>query len=372
MTDLANAIYDQLVALKIDPCKLLYFTSDGAASMIGKQNGCGAHLRRMCNPFMLQMHCIAHRLALAGIDTAEKRENLERYERALRKIHSFFSNSSTRHEELRELQKSLNVPELTPYRPAPTRWLSFHKAVSVMLQTYPAVLSYFRRSLQKSGKDKLSKEQKQDVQDIVHAISEVSFVAWSYFLDDVLGKLAGVCERFQKTDVEFGSAMTDITTVKQTIEDTYWERTRKVKVMQDAVEVEQDRKVFPRAPERLESFYKSVLNSMADHRAIMLPSTEPQVPGESGLLSVEHLDAQLHVGYVEGTTRMLDPIHYSEEHGRRYLYEVRKSIELCARSFVNALNERFPDEDMLNTKAMIMFNLTELAKRMDDRDLMEE
>ena len=45
--------------------KLMTLASDGVSVMTGRLNGVGARLKRDHNPNIMQMHCIAHRLALA-------------------------------------------------------------------------------------------------------------------------------------------------------------------------------------------------------------------------------------------------------------------------------------------------------------------
>ena len=57
------------VAKEISSSKIIGFASDGASVMVGKENGVAARLRKE-NPFMLNIHCIAHRLALASHDAS--------------------------------------------------------------------------------------------------------------------------------------------------------------------------------------------------------------------------------------------------------------------------------------------------------------
>ena len=66
---LTEAIIQYLNQRKIDISKLSGLGSDGASVMVGKHNGVGARMKCL-NPFMLSNHCVAHKLALAGENSA--------------------------------------------------------------------------------------------------------------------------------------------------------------------------------------------------------------------------------------------------------------------------------------------------------------
>lgn len=69
--------------------------------MLG-QNGVGGLMRRGVNPYLLQIHCSAHRLALAVRDVAEKsgpevvQKACSFFDDTLSSIYGYFSNSPKR------------------------------------------------------------------------------------------------------------------------------------------------------------------------------------------------------------------------------------------------------------------------------------
>jgi hypothetical protein len=69
----ANGITEKLLGLfeqyKIDLKKIVALGTDGASTMMGHRNGVSVQLRRK-NPYMLQFHCSAHRLALCTEQSA--------------------------------------------------------------------------------------------------------------------------------------------------------------------------------------------------------------------------------------------------------------------------------------------------------------
>ncbi|GBB86298.1 hypothetical protein RclHR1_12720005 [Rhizophagus clarus] len=71
---------------------LFHIGSDGASVMIGKHNGVVTKLKNK-NPFMISIHCIAHRFALIGKDSVSDVPYFKEYESILKRLYSYFSRS---------------------------------------------------------------------------------------------------------------------------------------------------------------------------------------------------------------------------------------------------------------------------------------
>ncbi|KAF0418305.1 zinc finger protein [Gigaspora margarita] len=69
--DIIDNLNNFFLAKMLEPSKLLHFGSDGDSKMIEVQNSVSAKLKKL-NPFMSNCYCIAHRLALAGKDSAKR------------------------------------------------------------------------------------------------------------------------------------------------------------------------------------------------------------------------------------------------------------------------------------------------------------
>ena len=61
--------------------------------MTGKDNGVATRLLSD-NPYMVSMHCVAHKLALSCVDATKSVKEVGYYEDMLHPIHSYFSRSS--------------------------------------------------------------------------------------------------------------------------------------------------------------------------------------------------------------------------------------------------------------------------------------
>ncbi|CAG8854895.1 45909_t:CDS:2, partial [Gigaspora margarita] len=129
-----NNLNNFFLAKMLEPLKLLHFGSDGDSKMIGIRNSVSAKLKKL-NPFMSNCHCIAHRLALAGKDSAKDVLYFLDYEITIKELYTYFANSHSRWQNLQLIQAQDNeTPELSILQVVSTRWLSLSNAVSNLHQ----------------------------------------------------------------------------------------------------------------------------------------------------------------------------------------------------------------------------------------------
>ena len=60
---------------------------------------------------------------------------------ALTTLWKFFHNSPKRYENLKEIQKALELPELKIVKPSDTRWLAHENCVTTVKKCYGAIVS---------------------------------------------------------------------------------------------------------------------------------------------------------------------------------------------------------------------------------------
>lgn len=75
--------------------KLTSLASDGASVMTGRLTGVGARLRKDI-PHMIQVHCVAHKLALAAGQACKNITLFNEYQLTLKNIYRYFNNSAVR------------------------------------------------------------------------------------------------------------------------------------------------------------------------------------------------------------------------------------------------------------------------------------
>lgn len=92
-----------LDTLKLDRKKLVALGSDGANVMVGKKNGVAALLRQT-HPSLINIHCIAHRLALAAGQASSSVKYLHKFKAILQQLFIYYEASAVRTAGLREIQ----------------------------------------------------------------------------------------------------------------------------------------------------------------------------------------------------------------------------------------------------------------------------
>ena len=91
--------------------KVMGLGTDGAHVMTGKGEGVTGHL--LCeNPMMVNVHCMAHRLALVSSQAGESVKYLKEHQEILTGIYYFMKASVSRTDKLQLVQKLLNKPVL--------------------------------------------------------------------------------------------------------------------------------------------------------------------------------------------------------------------------------------------------------------------
>ena len=140
----AGNIYNQILSFctsnEISYHKIIHFGSDGASNMTGNQTGVARRLKEI-NPFMTSIHCISHRLHLAGKDASDEVEYFQQYEKILRNLYSYFSKSHKRQNLLKLMQEFNDEPTLKVLNLCDTRWLSLSNSVHNLHQIMNSVLA---------------------------------------------------------------------------------------------------------------------------------------------------------------------------------------------------------------------------------------
>ena len=92
---LFESIRGVLIKHKFSLSRLVGFASDGASVMTGIHNGVAAQLKRIC-PQLTSIHCVAHRLQLAGLASVHELDYFDHFESTVKLMHSYFSHSTLR------------------------------------------------------------------------------------------------------------------------------------------------------------------------------------------------------------------------------------------------------------------------------------
>ncbi|CAG8529935.1 16511_t:CDS:2 [Cetraspora pellucida] len=123
---------------ELDIKNIAHFGSDGASTMIGLKNGVSTRFKDL-NPYMTSVHCIAHRLHLAGQDAAKEVPYFKEYESICKSLYGYFSGSYKRMLKLKMIQETNDEPQLCLLNIINTRWLSMSNTVHNLHQILSSV-----------------------------------------------------------------------------------------------------------------------------------------------------------------------------------------------------------------------------------------
>ncbi len=176
--------------------RVITLGSDGASVMMGKRAGVGALLRRE-SAFSIQVHCVAHRVALAVQDAAKSVDQVGAYKRTVASLYSFYKHSVSMTNRLRQLTAALSDEDMTSLKqPCTVRWLSLHKAVKSMKSNWPALVMELNEE---------AVGENAQAQGILGQSQPYSFIALTHTLADVLPVMTKLNLVFQKDDVNLAT-----------------------------------------------------------------------------------------------------------------------------------------------------------------------
>ena len=196
----------------IELSKIAGLGSDGASVMVGKQNGVGARLRKL-NPYMLSMHCVAHKLALASEAAASSVPYCKQHRSILKGIYNYFHTSPTHYSVLRDIMDLLNDPEVQIQQVHSVRWLTMHRAVEAIRKCYHSLLSTLSTLVVEND-------------DIVagglyRSVCSYKFIVFTHFLCDILGQLTYLSCFFQQDNLDFSQVKSAVDGTISTIKEDY-------------------------------------------------------------------------------------------------------------------------------------------------------
>jgi hypothetical protein len=134
-------IMEEMASRGVPVSKLVALGSDGAAAMTGRGKGVTGLLLRE-QPHLLNVHCVAHRLALCTSQAAEDVSALQDYQSTLTSLFYYFKGSANRVSELSQIQAQLESPQLKIKEVHSVRWLSFYSALDTVYRCLDPLLTY--------------------------------------------------------------------------------------------------------------------------------------------------------------------------------------------------------------------------------------
>ena len=101
---LVQALLKFLEEKGISIIKVQGLRRDGAPIMLWRLNGVGARLKQL-NPFLVQVHCVGHKLALCLSNASKTVNPVSNYKDTILAVYNYFSNSAVRYNKLEKWKK---------------------------------------------------------------------------------------------------------------------------------------------------------------------------------------------------------------------------------------------------------------------------
>jgi hypothetical protein len=176
-------------------------------SNLGNNNGVAAQLKKE-NPFMTSVHCIAHRLHLAGQDAAKEVTYFKEYEVICKQLYGYFSGSYKRMQNLKLMKDVNEDPQLTILNIINTRWLSMSNVVHNLYQIIFSIIDALNDDMSNAENQKDRDRASQLVSNL-----DPKFIISTMFLADLMYILTKMIKIFQRDHI-------DLSELKHSLETT--------------------------------------------------------------------------------------------------------------------------------------------------------
>lgn len=115
--------------------------SDGALVMVGRKAGVAEQLYQNDCPYLINIHCGAHRIALAALNVSKAVHEISANVATINNIYTYNKNSPIRTHQLNELQNEMEEHDLLSLKqPSGTLWLSLERAVTCIRANWVALV----------------------------------------------------------------------------------------------------------------------------------------------------------------------------------------------------------------------------------------
>ncbi|KAL5016780.1 hypothetical protein ScPMuIL_006369 [Solemya velum] len=221
---IAATVLHELSQRGVPTEKVMSLGSDGASVMTGKKNGVAAIMRRS-NPHMVNVHCVAHRLALCTSQAAADIPLLQKHQQTLTDLFYYFKGSSKRESRLHEIQAILDDPCLTIKEIHSVRWLSYFNALTTVFRTMDSLFTYLQEQ-HSSGKDPKATGLKKKM-------ATDTFIGSTYMLMDAMGPVTILSQFLQTKNIDIALVKVKLDLCVGDLEELKTLKTSYLKQLQD-------------------------------------------------------------------------------------------------------------------------------------------
>ena len=205
--------------------KLVAFGADGASVNLGKKAGLAALLRKEL-PFLVDFHCLPHRLELALLELQKSCKSVDDVYNVLNLIWKTYHYSAKSVRALKSIADELQINILKPTQVRGTRWLPHvSRALNVFVGSaesisvsqagqYSAVLMH----MEDLGVNSKVADIQGQARYVVEKMKDVHFAAFCHFLADLFAILSRLSLQMQRNDIILPTAVSNLKETKLRVE----------------------------------------------------------------------------------------------------------------------------------------------------------
>ncbi|KAK1903842.1 Zinc finger protein 862 [Dissostichus eleginoides] len=173
--------------------------ADGASVNFGKTTGVLTRLQHQSAPWMIKVHCIAHRLELCLKD-AFKETYFIQIDDLLTRLYSLYRRSAKKWRQLKDLGEALEEHVLKPTRAQGKRWINHRrKALVALAANYRSLSVHLLQGADEPGQDKVK------LKAYWRQLTSSKFVLHMVLYQDLLAELAELSLDFQADELSLSS-----------------------------------------------------------------------------------------------------------------------------------------------------------------------
>jgi len=188
-----------LESLGIDKRKLVAICTDGASNYMGVHVGVQKQLKDKLCPYMIGMHCCAHRTALVMNDAGSRMRCLQELDGLLTAVHGLFCKSHKRQQEWESFARERGITRLKFPLYVKTRWLSRAQCLDVLCSNLPVLLAFLSQYNDCSTRNNpLSWSKAVQVRRRLMSLKAVSTL---FLVLDMLQPVTFLCTKLQSDDI---------------------------------------------------------------------------------------------------------------------------------------------------------------------------
>ena len=205
--DIAQELGEFLTGLGIVDWKarIVGLGTDGASVNMGCHGGLGVLLKKDI-PYLVQIHCVAHKLELGVLDACKGVAYLSKFQNTIKSLLKFYSHSGKRLRELSAVSEILDITLRKYGKWNSTRWIASKvRVMKAVNDNWTSTITHLEEKAASSNSSEAN-----TAKGLLRTCRSVRFIAFLGFMCDFTTALSKLSEAFQSDDLSLSSVLDEL------------------------------------------------------------------------------------------------------------------------------------------------------------------